>query len=288
MHDSSFRGSFAALLCVSATTLGFFAACDDSSDDADNGSAGTSARAGSSSGGSNANGGMANAGESASGGKQTSNGGSYGVAGTSTNDGGATDAGGASAGSGGETVDENAGAGAGGEPACVPEAPALPTEVAAKIAAPEGTTLLRHFHAVGTQNYKCVLVPGQQGADPTFSWVFVGPVANMFNSCGTKVGHHFAVPASDPPAPEWQYDVDGSSVIGAKVDSSAVDGAIPELLLKEAGHAGVGVFANVTFVQRLKTVGGAAPAANTCTLAVIEEEQDVGYTAEYYFYSGGT
>jgi hypothetical protein len=164
----------------------------------------------------------------------------------------------------------------------------LPEGVPALIAAPAGATLVRHFHAQGTQNYSCIEKPGQQGADPTYEWSFIAPVADLLNSCGVKVGTHFKLPNSSPPAPEWQYDVDGSSVIGMKVDASPVAGAIPELLLKEAGHGGAGVFSTVTFVQRLKTVGGAAPAAATCNAEHVDDEADIGYSAEYYFYTGGT
>jgi len=42
---------------------------------------------------------------------------------------------------------------------------------------------------------------------------------------------HFAAANSNPPAPEWKYDIDGSSVIGARDQASPVTGAIPELLL---------------------------------------------------------
>jgi hypothetical protein len=178
--------------------------------------------------------------------------------------------------------------GAGGEPACTPTPPVLPTDVPAAIAAPAGVTLLRSLHAVGTQDYRCTATAGEAGADPTFAWVFVAPVADLFNSCGVNVGSHFAVPASSPPAPEWKYEVDGSSVIGAKVDSAPVAGSIPELLLKENGHDGTGVFAAVTFVQRLQTVGGAAPAAASCDLAHVDQVEEVAYSAQYYFYSGGT
>jgi Protein of unknown function (DUF3455) len=133
----------------------------------------------------------------------------------------------------------------------------------------------------------CGASGAEKDTDATFDWAFVGPVAEMLNSCGSKVGIHFAAPNSSPPAPEWQYDVDGSSVIGAKVQASPVAGSIPELLLKEAGHGEDGTFSAVTFVQRLQTAGGAAPPAADCNADSVDEERDVAYTAEYYFYSGG-
>ena len=240
--------SLGTLLVMSTCLLGVFAACDGSGDNA---------------------------------------GGKYGAAGGAASEDGTPSEGGAAS----PEATNNAGAtgddlaDAGGAPACVPQPPTLPTDVPAMIQAPDGVTLVRHFHAVGTQNYRC---SQSAGAYPTYSWVFIGPVADLLNSCGKKVGSHFAVPQSDPPQPEWRYDVDGSSVSGTKVDASPVDGAIPELLLKQAGHSDSGVFSTVTFVQRLATAGGAAPAAGDCNAGHVDEEQDVGYTAEYYFYSGGT
>ncbi|RYZ09784.1 MAG: DUF3455 domain-containing protein [Myxococcales bacterium] len=175
-------------------------------------------------------------------------------------------------------------AGAGGEGPCVPDAPELPRGVPALIAAPEGTTLVRHLHAVGTQNYRCTQNPGDV---PTFSWVLVAPVADLLSSCGVKVGSHFAVPGTAPPVPSWRYEADGSSVNGIRVEGSPVEGAIPELLLEQVAHGGDGVFSSVSFVQRLKTVGGLAPAADTCDAEHLELVQEIGYAAEYYFYVGG-
>jgi hypothetical protein len=287
MRKSLFGGSFAAWCVFGACVLGASVACDDASDSTDDSnpaSAGASASAGTkANGGTKADGGAsASAGTKANGGPYDS-GGTYGSAGTAPIYGGAPEAGGTSPeGGSGDS------AGAASEAPCVPEPPTLPTDVPALIAAPDGVTLLRHFHAVGTQNYACTMTPGAQGADPTYGWVFVGPVADLQNSCGKVVGTHFAAPNTDPPAPEWQYDVDGSSVVGAKVNGSPVANAIPELLLKFVSHAGNGVFSGVTYVQRLRTAGGAMPAAASCNADHVDEEQDVGYTAEYYFYSGGT
>ena len=254
------KDSLVSLLFASAAALGLFAACSDSS--SADGDAPAAGGADSPAGGAPATpsaGTASRAGSSASGGTHAANGGSYAVAGTSpTAAGGASDS--AGAGLGGEPSDS---AGAAGAAPCVPEPPTLPTDVAALIVAPEGVTLLRHFHAIGTQNYRCAETPGDAGADPTFAWSFIGPKANMQNSCGKVVGTHFAAPNTDPPAPEWQYDIDGSSVVGAKVAQSNVANAIPELLLKQVGHGGNGVFSAVTFVQRLQTAGGAAPAATT-------------------------
>lgn len=282
MKKSILRASLAPSLCVGVCALSLFVGCEsDSSDEPSKpeASAGEAASGGRASGGSAAMGGTkAQAGTNSYGGSPD----------PADNEAGAP----ATVGSGGS--DANGGAsgdgegGAGGEPACVPDPPVLPTNVPAGIVVAQDATLLRSLHAVGTQNYRCTETPGQAGADPTFGWVFVAPVADLFNSCGTKVGSHFAVADSDPPAPEWKYEVDGSGVIGLRLAAAPVNGAIPELLLKEDGHRGAGVFAGVTFVQRLQTVGGLAPAVTECTAENVDEVVEVPYSAQYYFYSGGS
>jgi hypothetical protein len=61
--------------------------------------------------------------------------------------------------------------------------------------------------------------------------------------------------------PSWET-LDGSLVTGTRLASAPAPEptAIPWLLLKAASHAGSGTLANVTFIQRLGTVGGIAPA----------------------------
>lgn len=287
MKRSTLRASAASPCLVGICAFALFIACDSDSSEVEPGddtSAGEAPSGGTASGGSNAMGGSKpQAGTSANGGSPEpvdDEGGAPGQGGSGVPaPGGAAD-GGASA--------DNGGGGVGGEPACVPEPPELPSDVPAGIVVAEGATLLRSLHAVGTQNYRCTETPGEAGADPTFGWVFVAPVADLFNSCGTKVGSHFKVEGSDPPAPEWKYEIDGSSVIGLRLSAAPVVGAIPELLLKEDGHRGAGVFAGVTFVQRLRTVGGLAPDVAECTADNVDEVVEIAYSAQYYFYTGGT
>lgn len=265
-------------LCV-VGALAAAAACSDSQPprdgEAEAGAAGEGPSGGTVSGGSS-NGGAANGGSGAQGGSL-----SYGGDGAGGDD---ASEGGSAPAMGGGAAGEPSVAGAGGEAPCTPEPPALPEDVPALIAVPEGTTLVRHLHAVGTQNYRCAPSAGE---NPTYSWVLVTPIADLLNSCGVKVGSHFAVEGSVPPIPVWLYEVDGSSVNGARVDASPVDGAIPELLLEQVAQSEDGVFSTVTFIQRLDTVGGLAPAANTCDAEHDGLTANVPYTAEYYFYSGG-
>jgi len=71
-------------------------------------------------------------------------------------------------------------------------------------------------------------------------------------------------------------------VVGKVLASATADpNAIPWLLLKAKSTDGPGIFAEVTYIQRVNTVGGKAPTAPGDYLG---EEVRVPYTAEYFFY----
>ena len=74
--------------------------------------------------------------------------------------------------------------------------------------------------------------------------------------------------------------VDGSAVNGAAVANSPKTGTIPELLLKSTATRGTGVFADVSYMQRLNTHGGVAP-TTACTGT---DQVSVPYPATYAFY----
>ena len=57
--------------------------------------------------------------------------------------------------------------------------------------------------------------------------------------------------------------------------------AIPWLLLVAVSTEGPGVLDGVTYIQRVNTTGGLAPAVPG---TFVGQEADVPYTAEYYFY----
>ncbi|HEX3782833.1 MAG TPA: DUF3455 domain-containing protein [Pseudonocardiaceae bacterium] len=84
--------------------------------------------------------------------------------------------------------------------------------------------------------------------------------------------------------PEWVSANDGSAVVGAVVASVPSPGAVPQLLLKSTANRGTGLFGKVDFVQRLKTVGGVAP-AGTCTDG---SQVAIPYHAQYRFYAPST
>ena len=70
----------------------------------------------------------------------------------------------------------------------------------------------------------------------------------------------------------------------AQVDAPAGD-AVPWLLLRTTATAGKR-FREVSFIQRLATQGGKAPATG-CDAAHAGAELRVDYSADYYFYKGG-
>ncbi|MEO5767503.1 MAG: DUF3455 domain-containing protein [Polyangia bacterium] len=61
----------------------------------------------------------------------------------------------------------------------------------------------------------------------------------------------------------------------------------PWLLLQVASHAGNGVLDDATFIQRLDTEGGVAPATG-CDAMHLRTEVLVPYRANYFFYRTAT
>ena len=89
-----------------------------------------------------------------------------------------------------------------------------------------------------------------------------------------KVGIHYA-------GPTWE-SVSGSKVVGRVLERCTPDAdAIPWLLLEAVSSEGPGIFNGVTFIQRVNTSAGNAPADPGSTIG---EEARVDYTAEYLFY----
>jgi hypothetical protein len=124
------------------------------------------------------------------------------------------------------------------------------------------------------QIYQCRATAG------SFAWTFVAPRANLTDNRGQLIITHFG-------GPTWQAN-DGSRVVGQLVASRSVSpDAIPWLLLSTTDTPapdGGGLLADATFVQRLFTVGGLAPAASTCNATTTGQQVEVPYTAEYVFW----
>jgi uncharacterized protein (TIGR03118 family) len=137
------------------------------------------------------------------------------------------------------------------------------------IAAPDGDRIAFYIYAVGVQIYRW---------DGT-AWVFVAPEATLYADANHhgKVGTHFGTPNG----PAWQSN-SGSKVVEQRVNGCTPDpSAIQWLLLRTISQEGAGIFAGVTHVQRVNTVGGVPPSTSG---TVIGEERRIPYTADYVFY----
>lgn len=153
-------------------------------------------------------------------------------------------------------------------------APAVPDN----IKAPATQTLALATRATGVQIYTCA--PNKDDA-ARFEWVLKGPEADLFDASGRIVGKHYA-------GPTWEAN-DGSKAVGEVVarDDGPDPNAIPWLLLRAKSTSGSGVLGRTASVQRLKTVGGKAPATG-CTPATAGAEVRMPYSAMYYFYIAGS
>src|SRR5215467_7586716 len=139
--------------------------------------------------------------------------------------------------------------------------------------APAGEEVILVGHATGVQIYAC-----QSGPNAPFAWALTGPEADLTDSSGKRIIHHFA-------GPSWKH-IDGSEVVAKKVaqqDSPKPD-AIPWLLLEATSHTGQGISTRVTHIQRIHTDGGLPP-RDTCNVSASGREFKSPYTADYYFYA---
>jgi Protein of unknown function (DUF3455) len=143
---------------------------------------------------------------------------------------------------------------------------------------PDARVLLLKARGEGVQIYECKTPADAAGQ---FKWVLKAPQADLINGKGENIGKHYA-------GPTWESN-DGSKVIGElqqHVDSPN-PGAIQWLLLKAKSNEGTGVFKVVTYIQRLDTQGGKAPATG-CDSGHSGAEVRVHYSANYYFYGPKT
>ena len=165
-------------------------------------------------------------------------------------------------------------------------------EVPPAIAVPAGNKPFLQGHAIGTQNYMCLPAATPAGV----AWTAVGPQATLFAGNGRQIITHFLSPNPEEaglPRATWQHSRDTSSVwaiaIASSSDPAYVEpGAIPWLLLRSVGAAegpsGGDLLAQTTYLHRVNTVGGVAPASGCGGSADIGKRAFVPYEADYVFY----
>jgi hypothetical protein len=172
-----------------------------------------------------------------------------------------------------------------------------PPAVPADLQVSSDNTLFLSGEARGTQNYICL--PTASG----FAWTFFSPQATLFLTFKSPFGEfrqqiitHFLSPnpvEGGTGRATWQSSIDSSAVWAKTVDSSTdqnfvAAGAIPWLKLQAVGTVrgpeGGDVLAHTSFVQRLNTAGGVAPATGCSLESNVGATALVPYTADYFFY----
>jgi hypothetical protein len=165
-----------------------------------------------------------------------------------------------------------------------------PPPVPTNLQVPDGNTAFLIGHAYGAQNYICL--PSGTG----FAWTLFGPQATLLDDDSQQIITHFlsSNPAeNDAPRATWQHSGDTSTAWAAAIASSSdpnfVAGkAIPWLLLRvvgtQYGPAWGDTLAVTTFIQRVNTAGGIAPATGCSNATHVGKKALIPYTTDYIFY----
>jgi len=165
-----------------------------------------------------------------------------------------------------------------------------PPPVPAEIEVPAGFEPFLVGHGVGTQNYVCV--PSGSG----FAFTLFTPQATLFTDQGHQVTTHFFSPNPDEGGVirvAWEHSRDTSTVWGQVTRQFSdppfvIRGAIPWLRVDVVGAAegptGGRKLTDTKFIQRVNTVGGAAPAIGCRSAADVGNKEFVPYTADYFFF----
>jgi hypothetical protein len=167
-----------------------------------------------------------------------------------------------------------------------------PPPVPDNIQVQEGNEAFLVGHATGTQNYVCLPSP----SIGKVAWTLFTPQATLFDDEGEqRITHFFAPNPSEGGTvrPTWEDSGDTSTIWGRANASSSdpnfvTPGAIPWLLIEvvgaQAGPTGGDSISGTSFIQRVNTVGGAAPSTGCRRPTHIGKRAYVPYAADYVFY----
>ena len=160
-------------------------------------------------------------------------------------------------------------------------------EVPSNLTVEEGNIPYLQTRAYGTQNYFCRQSNGGPGSCTARRRRCIRA------TCRFQIATHFLSPNPEEqglPRPTWQHSHDGSAVwaaIQSRGGAYVAPGAIPWLLLKKVGTIegtiGRGLLAKTTFIHRVNTQGGVAPARVHVRVAVGAIAL-VPYSTDYIFY----
>jgi hypothetical protein len=165
-----------------------------------------------------------------------------------------------------------------------------PPPVPANIEVPAENEAVLVGHAVGTQNYVCL------PSGPGVAWTLFTPQATLFTDRGRQLQTHFFSPnvsENGTVRPTWQ-DSEGTSAVWARPTASSTDpnfvapNALSwvrlEVVRTQKGPRGGNELTKTTFIQRLNTEGGLAPASGCSQSSEIGNRAYVPYTADYFFF----
>lgn len=145
----------------------------------------------------------------------------------------------------------------------------------AAIAVPAGNTLALTLLGAGDLIYEC---RAKADMPAVHEWAFAGPVAVLYDKTSkAAVGKYYA-------GPTWEAN-DGSKVGGKQlaVSPSPSPASIPLQLVQAGAATGAGAMSGITFIQRINTKGGVAP-ADACGAGNAGTRKMVKYEADYLFY----
>jgi|EP01034_Spumella_vulgaris_P042427 hypothetical protein len=142
------------------------------------------------------------------------------------------------------------------------------------IAVPAGHTAVMTALGAGDLTYECRAKAGMPDA---YEWAFAGPTAILYDKNKAAVGKYYG-------GPTWEAN-DGSKVTGKQlaVHPSPTPASIPHQLVQANPATGSGMMSGITYIQRINTQGGVAP-ADSCSAANAGAKKMVKYQADYVFY----
>jgi len=174
-----------------------------------------------------------------------------------------------------------------------------------RITPPTGSSAFLFGHGVGTQGYVCL------PKDGNVSWTVnsARPEATLFVHIfgeAVQIITHFLSPVVNPndigPKPPrfgdvtWQSSFDSSRVWAQKQkfvtagteascpNSGAIDCLLLQVIGSDEGPAGGRLLTKTTFIQRLNTSGGSAPATGCFVTGDVGKQVLVPYSADYFFF----
>ena len=166
------------------------------------------------------------------------------------------------------------------------DAPRVPTTIQVEA----GNKVSFIGQGVGTQNYICL----PSGA--TFAWTLFTPQATLFDRADREITTHYFSPNPDEQGAiraTWQHSRDTSTVWAEAAPPSfdpnfVAPNSVPWLRLKivgkEEGPRGGDALTDTTFIQRINTLGGVAPATGCVSLTDVGARKFVPYIADYVFF----